>query len=95
MHVRRRLDDRLAELESQLLAQRSRRDAAHEQLHTLGSSLSGSRATLRQLLRALKFVSRPQGWSRRDDQSEIGTYVPRTDTASSECRADHLAPSAD
>lgn len=68
---RQTLDDRVTELEDQLRAQQSRRDAAHEQLHTLGSSLSSARATLRQLLRALKFVSRPQGWIRRDDQSEM------------------------
>ncbi|KAF0305763.1 hypothetical protein FJT64_022665 [Amphibalanus amphitrite] len=68
---REALDGRLAELQNQLHSQQARRDAAEEQLHVLGSSLSGTRATLRQMLRALKFVSRPQGWSRRTDQNEM------------------------
>ncbi|XP_043212953.1 uncharacterized protein LOC122377055 [Amphibalanus amphitrite] len=68
---REALDGRLAELQNQLRSQQARRDAAEEQLHVLGSSLSGTRATLRQMLRALKFVSRPQGWSRRTDQNEM------------------------
>lgn len=64
------VDKQVEELEKRLSEQRARRELAEGRLRTVGAWLSSARGSVRQQLRSLRFVSRPQGWTRKPSQTE-------------------------